>query len=139
MAFSETANIVSRPAATTFSTSDRYKFVVVNASTSAGVVGHVLLPNTSGPTFLPFGVLYGITSTTDVGQAVPIAIGGIAKVQMAANTLSAGDYVASSTVGLGIAPSSVAYTAGQIVSGSSGTTGRIHSVNLFTGPLSTEL
>jgi len=136
MAYSETATIVSRPSATTFSTGDRYKFFVNNSLSSQGTVGHVILPNTTGNT-LPLGTLYGVTSTTNVGQAVPVAIGGIVKVQMAASTLSAGSYVASSTAGLGIAPTTDSYVAGQIVSGSSGAAGRIVSVQLFTGPLFT--
>lgn len=132
MAYSESADIVSQVAGTTFAATDLYKFVVVNSS------GHVVVPNTTG-NVLPFGTLYGRTSTTSAAgsQAVPVAIGGIVKVNMAASTLSAGDYVAASTAGLGIAPTTDAYTAGQIVSGSSGGAGRIVSVKLFTGPLST--
>jgi hypothetical protein len=129
MAYSESAQIVSMDSGSTFAATDLYKFVV---ATTAGVV----LPNTTG-NVLPIGVLYGRTSTTSAGQAVPVAIGGIAKVNMAASTLAAGDYVGSSTAGLGIAPSSDAYTAGQIVSGSSGGAGRKVSVKLFVGPLDT--
>jgi len=131
MAFSESAVIVSRVAATTFSSTSLYKFVVLDGN------GNVIAPNTTG-NVLPFGVLYGRTTTTSTGaQAVPVAIGGIAKVQMAASTAAAGNFVGSDTGGLGIAPTTDAYTAGQIVSGSSGSAGRIVSVNLFTGPLST--
>jgi len=130
MAFSESVKTVSLVAGATFSSSDLYKFVTVSG-------GQAILPNTTG-NVLPIGVLYGRTSTTSAGtQAVPVAISGIAKVQLAASTQAAGDFVGSSTAGLGIVPTTDAYTAGQIVSGSSGSAGRIASVNLFTGPLST--
>lgn len=132
MAYSESATIVSQVAGSTFATSDLYKLVVVNSS------GHVVVPDSTG-NVLPFGSLYGRTSTTSAAasQAVPVAIDGIVKVQMAASTLSAGDYVAASTAGLGIAPTSDAYACGQIVSGSSGGAGRVVSVNFFVGPLDT--
>lgn len=129
MAYSESAQIVSMDSGSTFAATDLYKFVV---NTTAGVV----LPNTTG-NVLPIGVLYGRTSTTNSGQAVPVAIGGVVKVNMAASTLAAGDFVGSSTAGLGIAPTTDAYTAGQIVAGSSGGAGRKVSVKLFGGPLST--
>ena len=132
MAYSEAAVIHSVIAGATFSSADLYKFVVLDSS------GHAVLPDTTG-NVLPYGSLYGRTSTTSGAgsQALPVAISGIAKVQMAASTLAAGGFVGSSTVGLGIVPTTDSYTAGQIVSGSSGSAGRIHSVNLFTGPLST--
>jgi len=132
MAYSEDATIVSKVAGSTFAESDLYRFVVIDSS------GHVVIPNTTG-NVLPFGTLYGRTSTTSAAgtQTVPVAISGVAKVQMAASTLSVGDYVASSTDGYGQAPSTDAYTAGQIVSGSSGGAGRIVSAKLFSGPLGT--
>lgn len=131
MAHTESATIVSRVAGATFSSADLYKFTVIDSS------GHAVLPNTTG-NVLPTGVLYGRTSTTSAAgtQAIPVATAGIVKLQMASNTLSAGNFVASDTGGLGIAPTTDAYTAGQIVSGSSGGAGRIVSVQLFTGPLS---
>jgi len=137
MAYTETATIVSIVAGATFSSGDLYKFVVVDSS------GNVVLPNTTG-NVLPIGSLYGRTATTASAgsQAVPVAISGVAKVQMSVSTLAAGDFVGagdsgSTNIGFGIAPTTDAYTAGQIVSGSSGARGRIVSVNLFTGPLST--
>ncbi len=130
MAYSETAQIVSIVSGATFSSGDLYKLVDLNGS------GQAVLGFTTG-NILPTGSLYGYTSTTSAGEAVPVAIGGIAKVQMAASTLAAGDFIASSTAGLGIAPTTDAYTCGQIVSGSSGAAGRIATVRLFSGPLST--
>ena len=130
MAYTESATVVSYVAASTFAETDLYKFVVHDGS---GVV----LPNTTG-NVLPVGVLYGRTSTTSTDvEPVPVAIAGVVKVNMAASTLAAGDFVASSTAGLGIAPTTDAYTMGRIVSGSSGGAGRIVSVQLQTGPLST--
>lgn len=132
MAISNQAQVVSVVAGATFSSADLYKFVVLNTS------GHAVLPNTTG-NVLPFGVLYGYTGTTSAAgsQAVPVAIGGIVKVQMAASTLAVGNYVGSSTAGLGIAPTTDAYTAGVIVKGSSGAAGRISSIKWIDGPLST--
>jgi hypothetical protein len=133
MAVSIDPTIVSMVAGATFSSGDMYKFVVTDSS------GHAVLPSSTG-NVLPDGVLYGRTSTTSAAgsQAVPVAIGGIVKVRMAASTLDAGDFVASSTAGMGIAPTTDSYTAGRIVRGSSGGVNRVVSVNFFkTGPLST--
>lgn len=132
MAYTETAQKVSFVAGTTFSASDVGKFGVVNGS------GQFVLPATTG-NVLPVGVLDGRTSTTSAAgsEAVPVVVAGIAKVNMSGSTLAAGDFVASSTAGLGIAPTTDAYTAGRIVSGSSGGAGRKVSVLLFSGPLST--
>jgi len=132
MAYSEAPTVISMVAGATFSTADIYKFLIVNSS------GFVTLPDTTG-NVLPIGVLYGRTSTTSStgSQAVPVATAGVAKVHLAASTLSAGNFIGSATDGTGILPTTDAYTAGQIVSGSSGGAGRIVSAHLFTGPLST--
>lgn len=132
MSITESATVISKVAGATFSTADLFKWVIVNSS------GFVTLPDTTG-NVLPIGTLYGRTSTTSStgSQSVPVAVGGVIKVQMASSTLSAGDFVGSSTAGLGILPTTDAYTAGQISIGSSGGAGRIHSVLKFTGPLST--
>jgi hypothetical protein len=134
MAWTEGANIQSFTAGATFSTADLYKFVVVASSQDRTVV----LPNTTG-NILPVGTLYGRTSTTSAAgsQAVPVAVSGAVKVNMAASTLAAGQFVASSTAGLGIAPTTDAYTIGPIVAGSSGAAGRINTVQWTgVGPLS---
>ncbi len=135
MAYSKSAQIVSMVSGATFAAGDLYKFVVVDGS------GNVVLPNTTG-NVLPIGTLYGRTSTTNSGQAVPVAISGIAKLRMSVSTMAAGAFVAagdsgSTNIGYGVAPTTDGYTAGQIVSGSSGARDRIVSVNLFTGPLGT--
>ena len=130
MAYSESAQIASFVAGATFNSTSLYKFVVVDSS------GHVVLPNTTG-NVLPVGVLYGRTSTTSAAgsQAVPVAIGGIAKVRMSATTLASGDFIASTTAGLGAAATTDAYVAGQIISGTSGA--GIVTAKLLSGPLST--
>ncbi len=132
MAYSESPTVISMVAGATFSTADLYKFVVVNTS------GMVVLPNTTGNVY-PIGTLYGVTSTTSSTgvQAVPVATAGVVKVQMAASTAADGNFVGSSTAGLGIAPTTDAYTFGIIVNGSSGAAGRVHSVLVARGPLST--
>lgn len=132
MAYTESATVVSKVAGATFSSADMFKWVIVNSS------GFVTLPDSTG-NVLPIGTLYGRTSTTSStgSQSVPVAVGGVIKLHMAASTLSAGNFVGSSTAGLGILPTTDAYTAGQIMSGSSGGAGRIVSVLKFTGPLST--
>lgn len=131
MAITESADIVSVTAATTFAGTDLYKFVVLEAGT-----GNAILPNTTG-NVLPFGVLYGVTRTTSTdAEAVPVAISGIVKLQLAASTQAAGDFVGSSTLGLGIVATTDAYVAAQIVSGSSGSAGRVVSAKLLSGPLS---
>lgn len=133
MAVSEEPTIISMIAGATFSSGDVYKFVVATAS------GEVVLPNTTG-NVLPLGVLYGRTQTTGSSgvEAVPVAIDGVMSVRMAASTIAAGDYVGSSTAGVGIAPSSDGYTFGIVVKGSSGGANRVVSVaRLGVGPLNT--
>jgi hypothetical protein len=132
MAVSENATVGSRIAGSTFSTGDLYKGVVINSS------GHVVVPDTTG-NILAAGVLYGRTGTTSGAgsEVVPVATAGVVKVRMAASTLSAGDVIGFSTAGLGIAPTTDAYVFGEIVYGSSGTTGRVVSVQVIRGPLGT--
>ncbi len=128
MAYTESATIITIPAATTYGSTSLYKFMFLNGSGQA-------VASAGSSNSVPFGVLYGITSTTnDDNQGVPVAIAGVAKVQMAATTQHAGNFVSASTGGLGIVPTTDHYIAGQIVSGSSGSAGRILSVSLFRGP-----
>lgn len=130
MAYTESATIVSFVAGSTFAETDLYKGLVHDGS---GVV----VPNTTG-NILAIGTLYGRTSTTSTDtEPVPVAISGVVKLQMAGSTLAAGDFVSVSTDGFGIAPSTDGYVFGRIVSGSSGSTGRVHSVLIQTGPLNT--
>lgn len=111
-------------AGTTFAVSALYTGVTLNSS------GHAVIPNTTDITGTIIGTLYGVTSTTNAAgsQAVQIGIGPKLKVQMASNTLSAGNTVSFSTLGLGIAPTTDAATYGMIEQGSSGGAGRVHTV-----------
>lgn len=127
MAYTESATIVSYTAGTTFGSTSLYKLVVVATSQDRTVK----VPGSTGDV-IAVGSLYGITSTTNAAgsQAVPVAVDGVVKVQMAASTLAAGEYIGASTAGLGIAPTSNSFALGRIVSGSSGAAGRIVSVQL---------
>lgn len=122
MAYSESPTIVSAVAGATFSTADLYKLVTLTAS------GEVII-STSSDTFA-FGSLYGRTSTTSSTgtQAVPVAVQGVVKVQLASSTLKAGKWIAGSSAGFGVAPTSELAPFGRIVSGSSGGAGRVVSV-----------
>ena len=131
MAYSESPVLVSFIAGTTFADGDVYKFVDMDAQ------GHVIIMDTTGNN-LAVGILYGRTATTSTeAEAVPVAISGVAKVRLAASTAAAGNWIAASSAGLGIAPSTDGYVLGKLVAGTSGTTGRIGSMLFINGPLST--
>lgn len=135
MAFSNAQPTVSMVAGTTFSSSDLYKFVSINASGQA-IIG----PSTGAGTTV-VGTLLSNTSTSGAGVE-PVTIGvlsGIGKVRMAGSTAHAGNIVAASSNGFGIAPSTNKAQLGTIVSGSSGSTGRVVSVFFAyaSDPLST--
>lgn len=132
MAYSESAQVVSIIAGTTFADADLYKFIDLDAS------GHAILMDTTGNN-LAIGTLYGRTNTTSStgSEAVPVAISGVVKVRMAGSTAAIGNWVAASSAALGIAPSTDGYVFGRIVEGTSGTTGRVASVLVIRGPLST--
>jgi len=124
MAFTESQPTVSLTAGTTFAKTDLYKFVEINGSGQA-VIG----ASTSAANVV--GTLRSITATTAGAGSEIVTVGllsGIGKVNMAASTLAAGGAVSASSAGLGIAPTTDALQLGISVSGSSGTTGRIHSV-----------
>ena len=123
MAVSDSKQI-SVIAGATFAEGALYSGVTLDSS------GHAVLPNTTDVGGRIIGTLYGVTSTTGSAgsQALPIGVGPVVKVQMAASTLSAGDPVGFSTAGLGIAPTTDAPTFGMILVGSSGAAGRVFSV-----------
>jgi hypothetical protein len=132
MAYSEKAQLISVVAGTTFADTDLYKFIVLDTD------GKAIVADNSTGNMLVLGTLYGRTATTSTdAEAVPIAIGGVVKVRMAASTAAAGNWVACSSAGLGVAPTTNNYVFGRIVDGTSGTTGRIASVAVIRGPLST--
>lgn len=122
MAFTEAPTVISMVAGATFSTADLYKLVSMTASGEAII-------STSSDTFA-LGSLYGRTSTTSSTgvQAVPVAIAGVVKVQLAASTKAAGGWIAGSSDGRGVAPTSELQPFGIIIDGASGGAGRVVSV-----------
>ena len=124
MAIAEAQPHVSLTAGSTFAKTDLYKFVEINSS------AHVVIgASTSAANVV--GTLLSITGTTAGAGSEVVTVGllsGIGKVHMAASTRAAGQAVSASSAGLGIAPTTDALQLGIAVDGSSGTTGRIHSV-----------
>lgn len=64
------------------------------------------------------------------GEGATVMINGVSKVVAHGSTLAAGDLIASSSVGMVAAAAAGEYTVGRILFGSSGSTGRILTVNL---------
>ena len=127
MAFSESQPTVSLVAETTFAKTDLYKFVELSSDNRVQVPGSTAIPRL-------VGTLLSETYSTSTGANETVTVGrlqGVGKVFMAGSTLAAGDLITCSTLGYGIASSTNRVQLGIIVDGSSGTTGRIHSV-LFT-------
>lgn len=123
MAFSQNTDIISFVAGTTFSSTNLYKFVVIDSS------GHVVDPASTN-TANVVGTLYGYTSTTSAAgsEAVPVAIGPVLKVQMAASTISLGQVIAASSAGFGAVPTTDHPGFGIVIEGSSGAAGRVCTV-----------
>lgn len=112
---------VTVPAGADLST-QQFRFVSLNAS------GQAVNPATTAMT-VPFGVLQNKPNAS--GAAAQVMISGVSKLQMAASTLAAGDFVGASTAGQGFGGSTNGfYKAGIIMSGSSGAAGRIVTVLL---------
>ena len=131
MAYSDSAKIVSLVAGTTFADTDLYKFVDLDTD------GKVILSITTDNA-LPIGVLYSRTATTSTdAESVNVAISGVVKVRMEGSTRSVGDWVSCSSAGMGMIASTNCYVVGKIVAGSSVTTGRVVTMRLMHGPLST--
>ncbi len=129
MSISEAQPSVSLIAGATFTNADLYKFIAVNSS------GHAVIgPTTAAGNVV--GVLLSETGTTSAAGSEPVRIGllsGKGPVRMAGSTLAAGGTVAASSNGLGIAPSTDQAQLGIIVSGSSGSTGRVVTVLFQAG------
>jgi hypothetical protein len=124
MAFEDSQTNVSVVAGATFASTDLHKFIALNSS------GHAVIgPTTASGNIL--GTLKSVTATTVAAGSEPVTVGtltGIGRVYMAASTDAAGNTVAASSNGLGIAPTTDQAALGVIVSGSSGAAGRIASV-----------
>jgi hypothetical protein len=90
--------------------------------------GRVNLPASTGD-YRAIGVLQNCPKQQD--DAATVAIAGVSKVVIEGTTASVGDFIAASTDGRGIAPSTDAkYVSGVILEGSSGAAGRVASVLL---------
>lgn len=124
MAYSESQPHVSLIAESTFASSDLYKFVEMSANGRVQIVASTGIGNV-------VGTLLSQTYSTSTGANEAVTVGllqGIGKVYMAGSTLAAGGAVSASSLGFGIAPTTNSQQLGIIVDGSSGSTGRIHSV-----------
>ena len=124
MAVSDT-KLISLPAGTTFAEADLYRAVGVSA-TGGAVLYSVAAASTGGLAVI--GTLYGVTSTTNAGQAVEIGVGPVVKAFAAGSTESAGGIVTFSTDDAHLVARTTNEPYGVIVDGASGTTGRIVSV-----------
>jgi hypothetical protein len=123
MAVEFPGQMVTHPASTavlsTTSVNWQYRFVQLDAN------GELIAPTTEGHVI---GVLQN--KPTYDGEAGTVMINGITKVQAAGSTIATGDPVGASTNGMAAAPSTDFLSRGRVVRGSSGSTGRILSVQL---------
>jgi len=92
--------------------------------------GGASLAFTTNPMLNYVGVL---TNSPTTSQVAAVAVSGVVQFRMSASTLSAGDVVGCSSLGLGIAPTSDNAPIGQIVYGTSGAAGRLVTINLQRG------
>ena len=122
------SKLISLRAGTTFAEADLYRAVGVSA-TGGAVLYSVAAGATGGKGVI--GTLYGITSTTNAGQAVEIGVGPIVKAFAAGSTSHAGNIMTWSSDDAHLITATTNQPYGIIVSGASGTTGRIVSVKVF--------
>ena len=130
MAWAQSQPTITLVAGATFAATDLYKFV--GLSTDA----EVLIGISTGGDVI--GTLLSATYTTSAANNESVTVGllqGVGKVFMAASTRDAGQSVAASSAGFGIAPTTDSAALGTTIEGSSGSTGRIVSV-LFHRTLS---
>ena len=122
MAFSNSQPKYPLVAATTFAATDLYKFVELTTD------AQVTIGATTSPHIV--GTLLSMTATTNgAGQSVTVGgLSGIGKVFMAGSTRDAGQTVAASSAGFGVAPTTNQAAYGIALEGSSGSTGRIFPV-----------
>lgn len=134
MSVSQAPTIVTFKSYSTLSTGSQYKI----AFAVAGSANEVLIgdPGTTSVAAKPVGVYYGngcVSTSTE--EAVPVAIGGIVKLRMAASTRTAGEVIAASSDGLGCTPTTNMWVVGRQISGSSGAVNRIVEVLWFPSAL----
>lgn len=117
MAYEIPGKMITLQASTDLS-SYQYRFVTVDANGKAALAGN-------GTSIL--GVLQNKPSDD---QAASIMIDGVSKVKAAGSTVAAGDLITSSSVGFAAAAAAGEYVVGRVLSGSSGSTGRMLTVAL---------
>ena len=125
MAVQESQPTVSLIAETTFAKTDIGKFLSISTAN-----GRVSVVASTGVTHV-VGVLLSDTYSTSTGANEAVTVGllqGVGPVYMAGSTIAAGGPVAPSSLGFGTAPSTNITAIGYVIDGSSGTTGRLHSV-----------
>lgn len=120
MAYEIPGKMITLQASTDLS-AHQYKFVIASGDRAA------LPGSTAGISVL--GVLQNKPSDD---QAASVMIDGVSKVKAAGSTLAAGDLCQASSAGFAEPVTSGAYVVGRIISGSSGSTGRILTVALQT-------
>lgn len=111
-------------AGTTFAKTDLYKFVFVSASGQAVVTSTTSASNA-------VGTLHSVTNSTAGAGTESVAVYplvGKGPLRLVSSTAHAGNTVAPSSAGYGIAPSTDGSQVGIIVSGTSGAAGRIATV-----------
>ncbi len=124
MAINEANDAFTLIAGATFANTDLGKFIGVNSS------GHAVIGATTAGGLI-VGTLDSVTATTAGAGVDPVSIRtmvGKSPVFMAGSTRAAGQTVAASSDGFGIAPTTDQAALGVAVVGSSGTTGRLHTV-----------
>ncbi len=122
------SKLISLRSGSTFAETDLYKAVGVSA-TGGAVLYSAAAGATGGAGVI--GTLYGVTSTTNAGQAVEIGVGPVVKAFAAGSTAHAGNIMTWSTDDAHLVAGTTNEPYGIIVSGASGTTGRIVSVKVF--------
>ena len=119
MAYEIPGQMITLPSGSTLLAARQFTFVSVNTS------GQAVSP-VDGASVI--GVLQN--KPTAVGQGASIMISGVSKIVAAGSTLASGDLCATSTAGRATARGGGEYAIGRIIAGSSGSTGRVLTVNL---------
>ena len=127
MAVSDT-KIISLQSGATFAETDLYRAVGVSA-TGGAVLYSAAAGATGGAGVV--GTLYGVTSTTNAGQAVEIGVGPVVKAFLAGSTSHAGNIMTWSSDDAHLVAATTNEPYGIILIGTSGSTGRIASVKVF--------
>ncbi len=126
----EDTKIISLTAGSTFADADKFKAVGINSSGDA-VLYHTAAGATGGAGFI--GTLDSVTSTTGSAgsQAVGVQTGPLVQMFMAGSTEAAGSIITVSTDDSHGVVATTNEPFRVVVVGTSGTTGRIHSVMKF--------